>query len=247
MDLTSATWTDVADREPDLAVVPVGSTDQHGPHAPLGTDVLTAEAIADAALERSDREIVRTPAIPIGIAEEHRQFPGTMWVSPDTFRDYVRESIASLAHHGIDRVVIVNGHGGNVDALREVGARLTRDGTAYTVLFTWFDAVGEHADEMGHGGPLETALMCHCHPDLIDEDRLEDAREGAAEGWGEWVSHTNLVCDSAEFTENGVVGDPTAGDTQLGEELLEAAAGSLARLLEAVEERDVSRPERRTG
>ncbi|WP_252699989.1 creatininase family protein [Natronosalvus vescus] len=245
MDLTEATWAEVADCDTDLAVVPVGSTEQHGPHAPLGTDVLAAEAVADAALERFEREVVRAPAIPVGIAEEHRHFPGTMWVSPDTFRAYIRDVVDSLAHHGFDRVVLVNGHGGNVDALREVTATITRHDDAYAVPFTWFEAVGEHASEMGHGGPLETALLRHCYPDLIREDRLEEARDGGAERWGEWVSHANLAVDSVEFTENGVVGDPTAGDADRGAELLELAASSLERLLEAVATRDVSRPERR--
>lgn len=245
MDLSEATWTDVRELETDLAVVPVGSTEQHGPHAPLGTDVLTAEAVADAALERIDREVVRAPAVPVGIAEEHRQFPGTMWVSENTFRSYVRESVESLAHHGFDRVVLVNGHGGNVDALREVGGRLTRSGEAYAVPFTWFEAVGDHSSDMGHGGPLETALVRHVDPELVREDRLEDAREGSADGWGEWISYANLAYDSAEFTDNGVVGDPTDGDERRGEELLELAADALGRLLEAVAERDVSRPERR--
>ncbi|ELZ06777.1 creatininase family protein [Natrialba aegyptia] len=245
MDLASATWTDVRDSDPELAVVPVGSTEQHGPHAPLGTDVLTAEAVADAGLERVDRAVIRTPAIPVGIAEEHRQFPGTMWVSPDTFRSYVRESVQSLAHHGIERVVLVNGHGGNVDALREVGARLTRDRDAYTVPFTWFEAVGDHSADMGHGGPLETALLRRVAPELVHEERIETARAGAADGWGEWTSHANLAYDSAEFSENGVVGDPAAGEKERGEELLELAADSLARLLDAVAERDVSRPDGR--
>ncbi|OVE85080.1 creatininase family protein [Natronolimnobius baerhuensis] len=245
MHLSAATWPDVRDCEAELAVVPVGSTEQHGPHAPLGTDVLTAEAIADAGCERLEREVVRAPAIPIGVAEEHRQFPGTMWVSADTFRDYVREAVASLATHGFDRVVLVNGHGGNVDALREVGARLSRDGDAYAVPFTWFDAVGDHSSEMGHGGPLETSLLQALEPDLVREDRLEAASEGAADGWGEWVSHVNLAYDSTEFAENGVVGDPAAGDEKRGEELLELAGDALAQLLEAVAERDVSRPDRR--
>ncbi|THE64418.1 creatininase family protein [Salinadaptatus halalkaliphilus] len=245
MDLRSASWTDVRDAETDLAVVPVGSTEQHGPHAPLGTDIVTAEAVADAALEEFDREVVRAPPIPVGIAEEHRQFPGTMWVSPETFRNYVSEVVASLAHHGFDRVVLVNGHGGNVDALREVGARVTREGTAYAVPFTWFEAVGEHSSDMGHGGPLETALLRHCEPELVDEDRIEAASAGAADGWGEWVSQTNLTYDTAEFSDNGVVGDPTEGTEGRGEALLELASESLVRLLEAVAERDISRPPNR--
>ncbi|OLZ42018.1 creatininase [Natrinema saccharevitans] len=242
MDLTTATWTDVRDLETDLAVVPVGSTEQHGPHAPLGTDVATAEAVADAGVDRCERKVVRAPAIPVGVAEEHRQFPGTMWVSADTFRDYVGEAVASLADHGFDRVVIVNGHGGNVDALREVGGQLTRDGDAYVVPFTWFEAVDDHSADMGHGGPLETALLRHCDPDSIREERIVEARDGAADGWGEWTSHANLAYDAAEFTENGVVGDPTEGDAARGAELLDLAGDALARLLEAVAERDVSRP-----
>jgi creatinine amidohydrolase len=247
MHLSDATWTDAGDLETDLAVVPVGSTEQHGPHAPLGTDVLTAEAVADAGIERVDRDVVRAPAIPVGIAEEHRQFPGTMWVSEDTFRAYVGEAVSSLAHHGFDRVVLVNGHGGNVDAIREVGGRLTRDDVAYVVPFTWFESVGDERAEMGHGGPLETALLRHLAPELVREERIDEARAGAADGWGEWTSHVNLAYDAAEFTDNGVVGDPGEGDAERGKKLLERAAGALARLLETVAERDVSRPGRRGG
>ncbi|WP_207592122.1 creatininase family protein [Halomontanus rarus] len=243
MDLTAATWTDVADCETDLAVLPVGSTEQHGPHAPLGTDVLTAEAIADAGVERFDGEVVRAPAISIGVAEEHRHFPGTMWVSPDTFRSVVRESVESLSYHGFDRVVLVNGHGGNVGALREVAGTISRHDEAYAVPFTWFDAID--ADDMGHGGPLETALLRHLRPDLVREDRIDAAREGGAPGWGEWVSYTNLAYDSAAFSENGVVGDPAAGDADRGHELFDEAAAALVALLEAVAARDISEPARR--
>jgi len=104
-----------------------------------------------------------------------------MWISPDTFRAYVREAAESLPpHHGIDRVVFVNGHGGNVEALAEVARRFSRDDghDGYAVAFTWFEAVGEHAGDMGHAGPLETALLRATNPDLVREDRIEAAREG---------------------------------------------------------------------
>ena len=161
MNLWSATWTDVADSETDLALMPVGSTEQHGPHAPLGTDVITAEAIAEAGSAVFDEDPLLTPAIPIGVAEGHRHFPGTMWVSPDTFRAYVREAAESLTAHGVSRIVFVNGHGGNVDALQEVAADLSRHSGTYAVSFTWFEAIGVQWGEMGHGGPLETALLRH--------------------------------------------------------------------------------------
>ena len=251
MHLAEATWTDVRDADIDVAFVPVGSTEQHGPHAPLGTDTLDAVAVAEAgsaAYERtcdgndsSPGAAVVTPPIPVGVAEEHRAFDGTMWVSPDTFRAYVREATASLPHHGIDRTVFVNGHGGNVEALAEVARRFSRDDAheGYAVAFTWFEAVGEHASDMGHAGPLETALLRATNPDLVREDRIEEARAGAADRWGEWVSGVNLAHDSDEFSANGVVGDPSEGDAERGERLLELAGVGLAELAVAVAERDI--------
>ncbi|MFB6155375.1 MAG: creatininase family protein [Haloferacaceae archaeon] len=245
MYLSEATWTDVRDADPEVALLPVGSTEQHGPHAPMGTDALHAATVAAAGADASDREVVVAPTVSVGLSREHRHFPGTLWVSPDTFRAYVRETIASLAHHGIARVVVVNGHGGNVDALHEVTAEVSRDGVAYAVPFTWFEAVGEHSSEMGHGGPLETALLRATHPGLVREDRIAEACEGASDRWGEWTSGVNLAHDPAAFTENGVVGDPSEGDEALGEELRERAGAALATLVEAVADRDLSPPARR--
>ncbi|HET7323344.1 MAG TPA: creatininase family protein [Halococcus sp.] len=240
MHLAEATWTDADSIETDLALVPVGSTEQHGPHAPLGTDTLTARTIAtagaDAYEEATDHEVVVAPAIPVAVAEEHRQFSGTLWISPDTFRSYVREIVSSLASHGWTKTVLVNGHGGNVGALREVAAAITRHDDAYAVPFTWFEATASMG-EMGHGGPLETTLLRAIEPDLVREERIEEARAGASERWGEWVSKTNIAFDSVEFTDNGVVGDPSEGDAERGEELLERATTALVALLEAIEKR----------
>ena len=240
MRLTAATWTDAREADTELAFLPVGSTEQHGPHAPLGLDSVTAEAIAEAGADRyadehAERPIVG-PTIPVGIAEEHRAFDGTLWVSEGTFRDYVRETLMSLSSHGFDRIVVVNGHGGNTEAIRELCGRVSRNGGAYAVGYTWFDAV--EFDSFGHAGPAETAVMRHLSPESIREDRLDEAAAGAADGWGEWVSGSNLAYDTDQFTDNGVVGDPRDGTAELGEDLLDAAATRLSELLEAVATRD---------
>jgi len=246
MHLSEVSWTDADASGADLALLPVGSTEQHGPHAPLGTDALAAEAVATEGADRYDGEVIVTPTIPVGVAREHRHFAGTLWVSEDTFRAYVRETVASLASHGWDRVVVVNGHGGNVAPLRETCARLTRDGVAYAVPFTWFDAVAladvpalDEDVRMGHGGPLETSLVRAIDPELVATDRFEAASAGAADGWGEWQSGTNLAYDSAEFTDSGVVGDPGQSSEAAGQQLLDAAGEALADLLGAVLARDV--------
>jgi creatinine amidohydrolase len=241
LPLAEQTWTDVRDAGADCAFLPVGSTEQHGPHAPLGTDTLTATTVAEAGATAVDDDVLVAPPLPFGVAEEHRAFDGTVWLSPATFRRVVREVAGSLADHGVTTVVLVNGHGGNVDALREAAARLTRDGPAYVVPFTWFDAVGDYAGDMGHGGKLETALLRHAAPRLVREDRVAAAREGGSDRWGEWVSGVNLAYDSDEFTGNGVVGDPGAGDADLGAELLDLAAAALADLTAAARDRSADR------
>ncbi|MGQ4555531.1 creatininase family protein [Halobellus sp. GM3] len=238
MRLETETWTDAAAVETDLALLPVGSTEQHGPHAPLGTDTVDAEAVATAAADRYDDPVVVAPAVPVGVAEEHREFAGTLWTSASTFRAYVRDIVRSLAAHGWDRVVVVNGHGGNAAALGEVTARIVRHDDAYAVPFTWFDEVGEHSSEMGHAGPLETSLLQHVNPGAVRADRIDDAATGGSDRWGEWQGRVNLAVDSHEFTENGVVGDPRSASAERGEELLDLAASALCALLDAVRERD---------
>ena len=240
MKLSETTWTHVEATETDLALLPVGSTEQHGPHAPLGTDAIAAQAVAQAGADATDREVVIAPSIDVGVSEEHRAFSGSLWVSEDTFRAYVRETIEALAHHGFERVVIVNGHGGNTAALREVCARISRGGDAYVVPFTWFEAIDPDGIEMGHAGPVETALLEHVAPESVDGEAKQNAGEDAADRWGEWEGSVNLAYDTDEFAPNGVVGDPADGDAELGEQLLAEAGDALATLLSRVAERDRS-------
>jgi creatinine amidohydrolase len=241
MDLADATWTDVRDAAPEVGVVPVGSTEQHGPHAPLGTDTVTATAVAEAGVATYERDhdapVALAPAVPVGVAEEHRAFAGTLWVSPDAFRAYVREVVESLASHGVDAVVLVNGHGGNVPALREIAARVTRDDVAAVAAFTWFDVVNADVP-MGHGGARETALLRHAAPHLVREDRVAQAAEGASTRWGDWVGGVNVAHDTDAFSANGVVGDPREGDAAVGEAMLEDASSALVDVLDALADRD---------
>ena len=236
MHLSEVAWPTAGASEASVALLPVGSTEQHGPHAPLGTDVSTAEAVADAGIDASEQPVVRAPAIPVGVAAEHRHFAGTLWVQEDTFRAYVRETIESLAAHGWDRVIVVNGHGGNVAPLREVCGTVTRESDAYAVPFTWFEAVD--APDMGHGGPVETSLLLHVASELVDEDELDAAASGGADSWGIREGSVNLAYDAREFTENGTVGDPREASAERGAALLEEATATLASLVSTVADRD---------
>lgn len=244
MFLPHQSWPDLADYVADesLAVVPLGSTEQHGPHLPEGTDYLIADALAHAATDRTDH--LCTPVIPIGVSPHHRQFHGTMWVDPPVFRDYVENLSRNLTYHGIDRIVYVNAHGGNVAHLREVGRRLHRDGTAYAIEWMWDESIPELIRDVfetpgPHGGPKETAMIMHIARELVREDRLEDARDGGAtfDYDAERVHGATTFYDSIENSPNGVFGDQTDATPEIGAELFEAATDQLVALLEWLDEK----------
>jgi len=240
MYLADEAWPELGEyfAEESLALVPLGSTEQHGPHLPESTDHRIAESFAREAADRTG--FLCTPTVNVGVSPHHRQFPGTMWVDPPEFRDYVESFTRNLAYHGIDRVVFVNAHGGNVQHLREVGRRLRDDGTIYAVEWMWDESIPDLVDEVfaqngPHGGPKETAMMQYLDGDRVHDDRLAEARDGgvASVDDADTVRHgARTFYDAIDNTDNGVLGDQTDATAEKGEQLFEAASDQLVRLCE---------------
>jgi creatinine amidohydrolase len=240
MYLADETWPDLDeyfDAE-SLALVPLGSTEQHGPHLPLGTDHLIAEGFAREVAERTG--YLCTPTIDVGVSPHHKQFTGTTWVDAPEFRDYVESFTRNLAYHGIDRVIYVNAHGGNVDPLREVGRRLRDEEVLYAIEWMWDESIPDLVDDLfeqngPHGGPKETAMIQHLAPELVHDDRLEAARDGGipdVEAADTRKFGSRTFYDAADNTENGVLGDQTDATAEKGAELFEAASDQLVNLCE---------------
>jgi creatinine amidohydrolase len=248
MYIADETWPELGDyfENESLAIVPLGSTEQHGPHLPLATDHLIAEGLAREAADRTG--YLCTPTIDIGVSPHHRQFDGTMWVDAPVFRDYVESLTRNLAYHGIDRVVYVNAHGGNVEHLREVGRRLRDEEVLYAVEWMWNDSIPELVDDLfeqngPHGGPKETAMIQYLRPELVREDRLADARDDGVESVeaADTTKHgARTYYDAIENSDNGVFGDQRDATAEKGEEMFEAATDQLVRLCEWLAERDDS-------
>ena len=240
MYLADEAWPDLGAyfEAESLALVPLGSTEQHGPHLPEGTDHLIAEAFAREAADRTG--YLCTPTVNVGVSAHHRQFHGTMWVDAPAFRDYVESLTRNLTDHGIDRVIYVNAHGGNVTHLREVGRRLRNDGVAYAIEWMWDESIPGLVDDLfavngPHGGPKETALIQHLHPELVHDDRLEDARDDGLVDWTttDTVRHgARTFYDSIDNTDNGVLGDQTDATAEKGADLFAAASDHLVQLCE---------------
>jgi creatinine amidohydrolase len=231
-DCSTVAAADLLD-DADVALLPTGATEQHGPHLPLGTDTRAARGVTT----RLDREdCVVLPPLAVGVSDHHRQFSGTLSVSPETFEAYVRETVESLAAHGLRKVVVVNGHGGNDDALRRVARRLREEETAFVVPWNWWsNLTAEHEalfdrDHVGHAGAAETSVVSALAPALVDEARIGEADAGAGGVWGVHVGGTMVLDDAADFSDNGVVGVPSDGSAEAGERLLDAAVADLDAL-----------------
>jgi len=242
MYLGDATWPDAGAELADTstALVPIGSTEQHGPHLPLSTDHVIAEGLARAAAD--DAGVVCTPTITVGVSPHHRQFHGTLSVDAPTFRDYVESLSRSLVYQGIDRIVYVNAHGGNVEHLREVGRRLHDDDAAYAVEWMWDESIPELVDSLferngPHAGPKETSMVWYL-ADLVRAGELEAARDDGCPDLEVAETERNgarLYYDSIENSHNGAFGDPTDASAAKGEELFEAAGEQLVALAEWLE------------
>lgn len=161
-----------------VAVLPIGSVEQHGPHLPLLTDTLLVEAVlqhAAPSLERSDTPFVLAPTLPVG-SSEHHLFAAAYSVSPTTLIQVLADLTNSLITSGFHRLCIVNGHGGNDDCIKlAVKDLVVRQPVAAAACSYWdlgWQDRQPASTTPGHAGVFETSLMLAAHPTLVRSDRL---------------------------------------------------------------------------
>ncbi|TWS18444.1 mycofactocin biosynthesis peptidyl-dipeptidase MftE [Tsukamurella asaccharolytica] len=222
-ELAALTWPDVPPNGAVL-VVPVGSVEQHGPHLPLDTDTRVAAVVARLAVERlvaetdaDDYAVVLGPALPYGASGEHEGFPGTVSIGTTALELVVVELVRS-ASRWASRIALINGHGGNLDALRAAVARLRSEGRDAV----WFPCVFPGGD--AHAGETETSVLIAADPGTVRADRLAP---GETAPIGALIDRLRAE-GVAAVAPNGVLGDPTTATAGNGAHLLEAAVGHLA-------------------
>ncbi|MGW0507073.1 creatininase family protein [Micromonospora sp. NPDC003241] len=224
--LPTTTSTDVATRAPQVAVLPVGSFEQHGSFLPLATDTIVAMAIAE------QHNVLFLPPITLSCSHEHAGWPGTVSISHQTLSAIIEDTRASLAANGITRLAIINGHGGNY-VLSNIVPTANATATATMTLFphraawdkTRQDACLDsdvHHDM--HAGELEVSILLHVQPDVVGEDFVDG--DHAADD-----RSMLLVNGMAAYTKTGVIGRPPAGTAVKGQALLESLAKSFGNPL----------------
>ncbi|MFI6366225.1 creatininase family protein [Nocardia sp. NPDC050630] len=245
-DLTTAEVVEALSRD-SVLVLPTGAIEPHGPHLPLRTDLVLAEAVSGAALDRAAAEgndVWLLPALGYTKSDEHANLPGAMWLQAETMMRVVVDLGRSIAATPARRVLFVNCHGGN-SALLEVALReLRRRFDLQTFLYASPARPGPTEEGFGiHAGWAETSMMLHVRPDLVDMAKAKAAVPHSIAGhkhvgFGKRVRFGWLADD---FAESGVIGDPTGADATFGAELFESTVGSLVQAIPEVSTFDPGR------
>lgn len=237
-----------------LVLLPIGSMEQHGPHMPVATDALIAEAVTEGVVQRMGDAVLVLPALWCSKSNEHIAFPGTIFLTRETFVSVLEDISASVARAGFEKLVFMNWHGGNTDVL----ASAIRDIRQQTGLMTFAIDIVKMlgfrppstvpADSFNiHAGHYETSILLSAYPELMEGRDYQGlgsdmARGRTAASFGRsgfryllpeggpvsvgWVT--------TDLTEDGVIGDPSEASAEDGRIELDAQIDLICDILQEV-------------
>lgn len=206
--LGDMTWPEIPPRP--TVLVPLGSTEQHGPHLATCTDATVATIVAEALAQRIGKPVLVAPALNYGSSGEHQSFPGTVSIGSEVLRLLIVELVRSIASWA-GRIVFVNAHGGNVEALSEAVGQLNLE--QHDV--AWLPCSVAGADL--HAGRTETSLMLYLRPEAVRPARFEP---GEARPLNK-IFHELVTGGVAAVSPSGVLGNPLGATAAEGRELLQ--------------------------
>jgi len=220
----------------DIAILPVGSNEEHGPANPLGTDHLIAKKIAEETAKRTG--VLCLQVIPFGVSSHHKQFWGTIFISAKTFKKYVKDTCSSLNYYGVRKIVVVNSHGGNLAVLTELSRELREEGI-FVSIFQWWPAAPKllpelfTTEERRHAGAEETSVNLALHPHLVNMNRAvnEEPREHPLQAEG-----ITLPLGTVDQTSSGVFGKAKTASARKGKKLFEAIIDELVKHVNLLKE-----------
>lgn len=238
-----------------IAVLPVAAIEQHGPHLPLSVDACIADGILDAACASMPAAlpVLILPMQRLGKSDEHIGYPGTLTLSAETLIRQWNEIGDAVARAGIRKLLFFNSHGGNPPVMEIVARDLRLRHAMLAVQASWwdladldalFDAAARRHDV--HGGAVETSVMLHLRPDLVDMARAADFRSTSQDMAADFarlapVGRTPFAWAAQDLNPQGVAGNAAAADAERGGRAVESAARGLVALLEDIDRFDLSR------
>jgi creatinine amidohydrolase len=233
-----------------VVLVPTGATEQHGAHLPMDTDIFAASSVANrAAALVQDFPVLVANVADIGYSPGSMEHPGTLSLRLETYVAMITDVVQCIHAHGFRKIMIVNGHGGNIPALRAVAWQLTTDGYAVAIVTYWELIAAEQKrvltgplDQIRHACEFETSLMLHLRPDGIE---MGDAVDSTSPPWNPQLEKDPFRDKGAFFpsvfrrTGPGLVGAPSFATAAKGKVLFEVAASKLAETIRVFRATDV--------
>lgn len=220
------------------ALVSFGSCENHADHLPLGPDMFVPEAVARRVTLRAGNTVV-LPCTPFGTSVHYNAHPLAITLRYETNIALAEDIFASLLHHGIRRMLVINGHDGNIPAI-EIAARNVKarhPQAAIVVVPAWWDLVGQHLGKgffdswdntgLGHGGEGETSAMMALRPDLVELAHAQ--KQIPSEVFDDYG--VNRIWDIGEISTTGATGDPRCASAEKGERILACLVDVLCALL----------------
>lgn len=230
-DLTSEEFDSISKQDP-VVILPVGALEEHGRHLPLGADMIQPLHVVDEVARRSGAFVA--PPIPYGVCTTTRPYPGTVSVSVDSLKAFVRDVLEDFVRNGIRRVMILSGHAGreHMIALRAAAQEVVDRGTGLraTVLSDYdliYASEGLLPEGDGHAGAGETSRILTAHPDLV---------KGRSPAGTNDIPPYAVVEDPRKYW-SGVTGDPAKASKALGQKLDDLVIDGLVRLLDELRRR----------
>lgn len=221
--LGDATWTEIAERPHTYLALALGSLEQHGPHLPLDTDTVIAHALATSLAQQRPSVLV-APPVAIGASGEHAGFAGTLSVGNDVLQRIVIEVVRSA--DWADGVVLINGHGGNSEAMRAATTLLGAEGRR---VLSWWPSFADDPRSDSHAGWLETSVMLHLAPHTVRTDLAVPGDQRPIHELLPVLREVGVV----GVSPNGVLGDPTGATAEAGASIVEGWASDLVTRFDA--------------
>lgn len=230
-----------------VAVLPVGAVEQHGPHLPLSVDASLIDGVINAALPQlpADLPVLFLPSQNIGFSVEHTHYAGTLSLQPVTLIALWTELGACVARAGIQKLLLLNGHGGQVSVMDIVARELRMQHGLLVYSASWFGLVDDaasqqfcaHEHRFGiHGGEVETSMMLHLAPETVHMERAQnfastsEVRAGKYHFIGNGRS-AKLGWAIEDYNPAGAVGNAAAATAERGAQVVQSAAEGLVALL----------------
>ena len=237
MKLAELKWPDVEALSKDTPIViPIAAHEQHGHHMPLHTDSLLLGEIVRRAEEQLGDDALFAPLTWLGNSHHHMDFPGTLSAEPRVYLDLLNGLLENFLHHGFKRLVLLNGHGGNMvpgaQVVFEVRQRHRDQKDLLLLSATYWDQakITEARDDfaqdaMGHAGELETSMMMVIRPELVGEHQREEVHKGAA-----FANSTRGWTPKARSAP-GHIGVPASASAEKGETLFKIFTDGAVKLI----------------